>query len=127
MQANYEIIGNQNLIRAKFEGDITTDELIEHIDMVNSDGNFRKGMNTIADLSESNINWDYWEIAKFRAYLESIEHIRGQCKWALICRGGITASTARLLIIMYEVWDPIIQVKMFSNDDDGMRWIKSDD
>ena len=108
MPSDYKILADQNLIQANFEGEITLVDLIAHIARVNSDPDFHKGMNTIANFSETAVGWDYWELDKFRDYLKRMEPVRGSCKWALICRGGISVSTARLLIVMYEVWNPVI-------------------
>ncbi len=127
MKSSYKIDDENNLISAVFEESCTVEEMISHANRVNSDPKFCTGMNTIADLTEVSIDWNFMEIDEFRSYLMSIESIRGECKWAVIHSNGITNSTARIFIVMCELWRINIKTMLFSNMQDANNWIRKDE
>ncbi len=127
MKSSYKIDDENNLIFAVFKGSPTVEHMINHGNRVNSDPKFRTGMNTIADLTEASIDWNYSDVDKFRSYCISIESIRGECKWALVHGNGATYSTAKLFIIMCEAWRMRIKSRLFSNMQDANNWLRKDE
>ena len=127
MKSSYKIDEEKNVIIAVFTGNHTVEEMINHVNLVNSDPKFRSGMNTIADLTEASIDWNYTDIDKFRTYCISIESIRGECKWALVHNDGASYSTAKIFIMMCEAWMEKIKSRLFSNMQDANSWIRKDE
>ena len=123
MKSSYKIDEENNLITAVFEGSCTVEEMINHVNLVNSDPKFRTGMNTIADLTEASIDWNYSNIDEFRTYCISIESIRGECKWAIVHNNGATYSTVKIFIILCEAWGVKIKSRLFSSMQDANNWL----
>ena len=125
MQSSYQI-DDENIIHATFPGEFTANEIITHSNTVHSDPKFHKGMNTIADITNAIFDWNYWDVESLRNYVKSIEEIRGECKWAVVvCKRGITYAVARVFIVIYEAFSPNIEVRLFNNKEDGLKWLKT--
>ena len=85
MKTNYRIDKNKNRTYTTVTGEISAEELIEHIERVNNDQEYRRGMDTLADFSTAKASHtiDLEKILKTKKYTEAIEEVRGQCKWAI--------------------------------------------
>ena len=83
MKTRFAIDKNRNRIYTTVAGEISTEELIEHIGRVHGHPDFRKGMDTLADFSEAvashtiNLN----KVIGTKEYTNTIEEVRGDCKW----------------------------------------------
>jgi hypothetical protein len=122
---SYYFDNAKNLVVVKKVGPVTVAEDIEFINKVLADPKFRKGMSSTSDLTEAVYDWSMQDIDKFRSYVSSILDRLGKCKWALISKGGITTTNARLFILLHDVNVENLKIKLFSNNFDAIKWLSS--
>ena len=85
MKTHFTIDKANNRIQTTVIGEISTEELIEHIGRVHSHPDFRKGMDTLADFSRAKASHtiNLKKIIGTKEYTKTIEEVRGNCKWAI--------------------------------------------
>jgi hypothetical protein len=117
----YEIDKDNNLIYLKCKGKIKVEDMEEPVSDILSNVLFEKGMNTVADLTDAKAIYDKADITLFREYLESIQDIRGPCKWAVITPKDKLYEFVKLLGLISE--DLKIDIAPFKNYKDAAKWI----
>lgn len=128
MEYSYYFDEAKRLIHVKKKGVVTADEDIALIRTIMADPKFRKGMNTISDLTNAQYDWSLPDVDRFREFVYSIAEEAGLSKWALVTDGGITQSGARMFIFLYDIHCDQIKIKLFSNMFDAVKWVnKSED
>jgi len=123
MKCRYEIDRENNIFIKMHYGNITVDGEIELLNRIFADPEYRKGMNAICDFTEASVDWGLDDIDRFRTYISGIGDIAGECKWAVVSRGGITNITARIFLVLHEAFQQSISLKLFSNRQDALAWI----
>ena len=127
MKSTFHIDTPKNLITVQMLGPITVADEIVFIDTVVADPKFKIGMNTIADMTEAEYDWTMQDIDQFRSWVRSNEKRLGPCKWALLSNGGVTLSNAKLFVVLHEIHPNNIQIKLFTNRFDAIKWLKGAD
>ena len=86
MKISYNIDKDSKTIFVKAVGEITVNDLIEIEKKIINNPHFESGLNTLADFTRAKPadNVNYQSITISRDFVSSIQHIRGQCKWAFI-------------------------------------------
>lgn len=123
MPGMYCIDPDKNLVLTKYRGDMTISEQIQFLNTLFADPRFRSGMDSISDLTEARYDWQLSEIDQLRSYVQMNRSRIGDCKWALISRGGITTGNARVFQILNEVSGSSVDVRLFQNTADAWAWI----
>ncbi|MGH8015265.1 MAG: hypothetical protein ACREBV_03650 [Candidatus Zixiibacteriota bacterium] len=127
MPGSYEIDSTQNLIKTYSSGVVTVGDKIAQDEAILADPNFKKNMNSMCDLSKATYDWNLEDIDKFRNFVRRIGPQMGKSKWAIICAGGATEHTARIFSVLQSACDNIVSVKIFTNRDRAMEWLKKID
>jgi hypothetical protein len=123
MKFSYIIDKEKNLIYLKCKGKMSVGELVEPTNNIISDPLFKKGMNTIADLTEARIDTGYNEVKLFREYVKTIQDIRGPCKWAVITQKDLVYGIVRMFMAISE--ELIIKTQVFKNFEEAIKWVSS--
>ena len=124
MASHYRIDTEENLVWNTHEGEETVDDEIASLEKIAADPKYKKGMNAVCDFREGFVDWDLDDLNRFRAYLFGLSEITGECKWAVITRGGITDLTVRLFTALNETSDNCIQIKSFATERSALDWLK---
>jgi hypothetical protein len=117
----YVIDKDNNLIFLKCRGKIKAEDFEKPTTDILSNVLFEKGMNTIVDLREAKSFFDGKDITQFRGFLESIQDVRGQCKWAVIAIKDKLHEFIELLSLISA--DLKIDIAPFRNYKDAVKWI----
>jgi len=117
----YVIDKDNNLIYLKCKGKIKCGDLENPTNDILSNVLFEKGMNTVADLTEAKAVFDREDITLFREFLESIQNIRGSCKWAVIAPKVKTYEFVELLSSISDELN--IDIEPFRDYKNAVKWI----
>ena len=123
MPAFYCIQPDEKLMVVKYRGEMTIGEQIAILNTLLSDPLYEPGIDSISDLTEANYDWKLSEIDHLRSYMQTNRSRIGQCKWALISRGGTTAGNARVFQILNEVSGSSVTVRLFQTMDEAYEWL----
>ncbi len=124
MDFEYRIDPEAGLIFTRFEGKFDVATMIACLKRIYADPQFTTGMDSLNDLRLATIDWDYDDVERFRTFIQSVEHIRGKCRWALLVKGGATYVSARIASVIGEAHGIGIEVKLFDNDSEGLEWLR---
>jgi hypothetical protein len=127
MQFKYYFDEAKNLIVVEKSGRATVAEEIELIKKIMVDPKYRKGMNTLSDLSSCTYKWTLKDIDDFRAFVYSLPKEIGTRKWALVASGGETGSTAKVFIKLYDIRSDVLKIRLFSSRFEAIKWLGSPD
>jgi hypothetical protein len=105
-------------------GEISVQDLIEHQKRLIEDPDFVTGFNTLTDFTHArpaaSVNYD--KVNFSRDFVESIQNIRGECKWAFIAPSDVTYGICRMFQILSE--DLIIETRVFRTEDEAKEWLQ---
>ncbi len=126
MTTSFTIDEGKNTIYTTVKGEITTEELIQHIARVHADPRFRKGMNTLADFSEAKASHeiDIGKIRETKEYTETIEDVRGKCKWAIFTYEEEMYAFIQMFSMLTRGMQ--IEVGVFRSRDEAARWLEAE-
>ncbi len=125
MQSKYYFDEAKNLIVVEKAGPATVTEDIELIRKIMADPKYRKGMNTLSDLTNCTYQWTLEDIDNFRAFVYSLPKEIGARKWALVASGGETGSTAKVFIKLYDIRSDVLKIRLFANRFEAIKWLNS--
>jgi hypothetical protein len=125
MQSKFYFDEAKNLIVVEKSGAVTVAEDIELIKKIMTDPKYRKGMNTLSDLTRCTYQWTLQDIDAFRAYVYSLPKEIGTRKWALVASGGETGATAKVFIKLYDIRSDLLEIRLFANRFDAIKWLNS--
>ena len=108
------------------KGEISIEDLIAQEKKIIKDKDFEKRFDTFADFSEAQpsytVNFD--KIKMSVDFVESIQESRGKCKWAIFAPYGFAYSLSKLYTqISKERLH--VKTKVFKNEAEAKRWLKS--
>jgi hypothetical protein len=123
MKTHFTIDTTNNRIYTTVIGEISTDELIKHIDRVNSHPDFRKGMDTLADFSRAIASHtiDLKKIVGTKEYTKTIEEVRGDCKWAIYAYEDNMYAFVQMFSVLTKGMQ--IRVKVFRTKKEAEDWL----
>lgn len=121
--ANYRIDKNIKTVFVKFTGETSIEDLIEQEKIILKDSDFEKGFNTYADFSEATpshtVNFDKVKMSK--EFVESIQDMRGKCKWAIYAPYVFAYAFAKMFAILAS--DLTIETKVFREEEKAKDWL----
>ena len=108
------------------KGEISLEDLIEQEKKVIKDKDFEKGFDAFIDFSKAQpsytVNFD--KIKMSVDFVESIQELRGKCKWAIFAPYGFAYILSKLYTqISKERLH--IKTKVFKDEAEAKRWLKS--
>ena len=119
----YKIDKNLKTVFVKFTGETSIEDLIEQEKIILNDSDFEKGFNTYADFSEATpshtVNFDKVKMSK--EFVESIQHMRGKCKWVIYAPYVFAYAFAKMFAIMSR--DLTIDTKVFKEEAKAKEWL----
>jgi hypothetical protein len=124
MSISYRIDTTEWIIYEKFEGSVTVDELIHHIEKQEKDPLNRPGLPTIADMNQTSGEWGYLDMVRFRNYV--IEKTRGRTeasKWAVVCDLVQTNFVVNTFELLSEAVGAPVKIKIFKTEEEARAWV----
>jgi hypothetical protein len=123
MPVTHRIDKKLNTVFVKATGEISVEDLMDQETKIILDPDFEKGLNTYADFSEAvpsgNTNIDKLIIS--REFVESIQNIRGKCKWAIFAPHEHAYT---ITSIYAELSDKLkIETKVFKDETEARTWL----
>jgi len=120
---NYRIDKKIKTVFVKFTGETSIEDLIEQEKMIIKDSDFEKGFNTYADFSEATpshtVNFDKVKMSK--DFVESIQDVRGRCKWAIYAPYVYAYAFAKMFAILAR--NLTIETKVFREEEKAKEWL----
>lgn len=127
MKSTYYIDEARNLVVVEKVGAISVDEDIAQHKSIIKDPKFRKGLNSLIDMTKANYEWGLQDIDRFRTYLHAMAKEIGPRKWALVSDGGITQANAKLFVVLHDLQPHGLAIKLFPNKFDAIKWLSNND
>lgn len=122
--SHFRIYPDDNRIEVFYKGRVTIDVFKSVIHQVQTHADFRPGMDSVVDLRETFSLMSTDDLKVLVDFFSEIQTIRGACKWALVVGQNISESQARIVSTLTSRENLSIQMKIFSQWDDGLAWIK---
>lgn len=117
----YTIDKKNRIVNSKCTGNLTLEELKAHAISVVHDQKFEKGMNSISDFRDADLENSFLALSAFRNYVRPYEQRRDKFKWALIINTQKDPSAIGLFQTLLQ--DGIFTLKLFTNKNDAENWI----
>lgn len=117
----YTIDGDSNLINLQITGSFSEGQIRENIARVNADPKFRKGLNTLADITDARADIGYQQMRQFARYVETLHDVRGECKWAILAPTDVSYGMSRMLEALTD--SPSIHIQAFRSRKQALRWL----
>jgi hypothetical protein len=120
---SYSIDEKSSIMRVKFSGELTVDEVMTFQKQLVADPRFRPGMAVLTDLSDAIFDWSLADLDKYRARVAQVKDVVGDAKWALVAAGGVTHVTARMFSVLHEAFQEFLSVRLFNTEQEALNWI----
>ena len=121
----YEIDEQRNLVRLSFVGRIVMEDFVAYMHRLLSDERFRKGLNTLFDMTGVELDIQSNEVWELSRFVESIQDRRGPCRWAVVASDDTHFGLARMFQMIGS--GTLIRTEVFRNESDAMEWLERDD
>lgn len=119
----YRIKSELNTVFTVYEGQVGIEDLIQQTQLVQADPKFKRNMNSLVDLTraipESDI--DLEKVNQYKEFIESMQKIRGTCKWAIVAPDDLVFGLSRMFEMLTGNLD--IQAKVFRSDREAREWL----
>jgi len=127
MKSQYYIDETKSLLVLKRVGPISVDDDIALHKVILADPKFRKGMNSLIDMTDATYDWGLQEMDQFRTYINAVAKQIGARKWALVSNGGVTQANAKLFTVLHDLQPHGLAIKLFSNKFEAIKWLGSEE
>lgn len=117
----FEIDEARNLIRLKIVGDVYMADVMTYMRNVPTNPGFRKGMNTLVDISLARFNVGTDEIWRLRELVGSIQEERGACSWAVVAKSDLHYGLTRMFSLITEGLK--IKTEVFRTVEEALDWL----
>lgn len=123
MNISFHIDTELNTVFTKASGPISINDLIQNATNIQNHPLFRKNMNSLVDLTKAQPagNIDFSKVNKFRSFIESVQDIRGECKWAIVAPEDLVFGLSRMYAIMAD--DLSIRTRIFRSEKEAQGWL----
>ena len=122
-EITYRIDEEREIIFSRCVGKITLDDLINHVNTIIFDPKFRRGMNSISDISDCELEGSFSILSSFLEHLKKMENLRGKFKWAVIVNVQKRLDGIQLFKTLAN--EGKFLVKLFEDKDEAEKWINS--
>ncbi len=119
----YTIDEKKRIVNTKCTGEITLEELKDHADSVIHDPRFQKGMNSISDIRDADLEYSFSTFSSFRDHIRPLEQIRNKFKWTIIINTQKSPDAIELFQTIAA--DGMFSIKLFENRNEAENWISS--
>jgi hypothetical protein len=123
VKITYEINIESKIIFVKAKGIITVNDLIENEKKIMNDPHFESNLNTLVDFTHAkpadNVNFQSIDIS--RQFVESIQQIRGKCKWAFIAPNDAAYGVSRMFSMLSNGLS--IESEVFRSEEEAKKWL----
>jgi hypothetical protein len=120
-EITYNIDAVKNIIFTRMVGKINLFNLLIHMNKIENDKKFKKGLNTLVDMSEAFININFDELSQLKSHFKEKEKIRGGCKWAVLHKDKTVFNFVS--IILFEIELSKIKIKLFKSKQKALEWL----
>ncbi len=127
MKSEYYIDERKNLLVLTRTGLISVDDDVAMHKVVLADPNYKKGMNSLIDMTDATYDWGLQEMDQFRQYINSMAKQIGVRKWAIVSNGGITQANAKLFTVLHDLQPHGLTIKLFTNKFEAIKWLTKED
>ncbi len=127
MASSYTIDLERKMVFKTHMGVVTEPEEVDLLNSVLSDPTYRKGMDFYCDLTRAVVDWNLEEIEHFQRFVSKLVHLTGRCRWAVIFSPNADLRSAEKFVELHSGFGDTIEVKIFTNRDEGMAWLKSEE
>jgi len=117
----YNIDTEKNIIFTQIKGEINLINLLIHMNNVENDKKFKKGLNTLADLTGAFINIDFYELSQLKFHFKEKEKIRGNCKWAVLVNQQTVFNFISMVLPQINLSK--IKIKLFKSNKEALEWL----
>jgi hypothetical protein len=123
MKLTYNIDKKSKTVFVKAKGEISVNDLIENEKNIINDPNFERGFNTLVDFTKAKPAEDvhFKTITMGRDFVESIQEVRGKCKWAFIAPNATAYGAIRMFIALSDSLS--IESVVFRTEDEAKKWL----
>jgi len=127
MNAEYEIDPTSNLIRVRWNGAFTIDDMIRHSLRVNGDSKFVPGMNTLVDFREGEFEDNVEELRRYVELTLKLEKVRGPCKWACLADDTFFRDLVWTFDLVLKGRGGAIRSRAFRDEAEALAWLDEDE
>ncbi len=125
MKSEYYIDDVRNMVVLTRVGNISVNDDVAIHKVVLADPKFKKGMNSLIDMTEATYDWGLQEMDQFRTYINALARQMGERKWALVSNGGITQANVKLFTVLHDLQPHGLTIKLFSSKFEAIKWLSS--
>lgn len=114
----YRIDLVKNIVHCEFFGDLTAEDMIEHIKSMRNDPDFHCGLHTIADLTKATISHSFLEIHALAEYVKNISSEHGHFRIAWLTTAEKDAAAK-----LYKTLTSYLHVKECYSFEEAEDWV----
>ncbi len=123
MKLTYNIDKKSKTVFVKAKGEITVNDLIENEKKIINDPHCERGLNTLLDFTNAmpadDVNFN--SITTGRDFVESIQEVRGKCKWAFVAPDDRAYGACRMFKALSDGLS--IESEVFRTKDEAKKWL----
>jgi hypothetical protein len=123
MSFEYSVHPADNLIRVRWCGEFTMEELIKRMEEMAGDPLVKPGMNMLGDYREARWIGDVQEIGDYIDYNEKVEAERGEFKSAVMVACEDELEVVRIFDLVAHQRGLGIDTRGFLDESDAMGWL----
>lgn len=118
---SFEIDLENNLIHVYCSGFFTVDDICNGAEQLYGDPLFKKGMNSIVDLTRARIDLDFDKVRDLAKFIKSMENQRGECRIATLVNSDFIYGIVRMLGALSD--STTSKIRPFKGYDEAYKWI----
>jgi len=122
-EITYNIDTEKDIIFTRIKGEINVTNLLIHMTKVEHDKEFKKGLNTLADLREAFISIKFDELSQLNVYFKEKEKIRDSCKWAVLVNQQMVFNF--ISMVLSQITLSKIKIKLFKSKQEALEWLST--
>jgi hypothetical protein len=122
-EITYNIDTEKDIIFTRIKGEINVTNLLIHMTKVEHDKEFKKGLNTLADLREAFISIKFDELSQLNVYFKEKEKIRDSCKWAVLVNQQMVFNF--ISMVLPQITLSKIKIKLFKSKQEALEWLST--
>jgi hypothetical protein len=118
MAITYHIDAQHGIIRSRFEGEITLDQVKEHSLRLRREAAFHPGLKELAEVADIHTQLSAREMLALTAWLRTLEPFNAI---AVVCGDDLSFGMARMFATMMS--ESCLRVEAFRDREVALRWL----
>jgi len=118
----YEINIDEQYTFAKFNGEISAEDIIHVVNKIRNDARFNPTFNSIADLTEASIKQEFSEASSITSFIKTTYHQRGYFRLAFVT-GKNSSDWVGILKAISNIEDTPALINSFSSLKEAQAWV----